>query len=89
MLKKENQELTLYYQLLEGEVSKLNYMMGDLQQRDDNLYRIIFESEPIPDEMRNAGVGGSDRYKEIKEKYAKTDRGYQIDKYLARLGSVD
>jgi len=68
MLKKENQELTLYYQLLEGEVSKLNHMMGDLQQRDDNLYRIIFETEPIPGEMRNAGVGGSDRYKEIKEK---------------------
>jgi hypothetical protein len=73
MLKKENHELTLYYQLLEGEVSKLNYMMGDLQQRDDNLYRIIFESEPIPDEMRNAGVGGSDRYKEIKEKGLKQE----------------
>jgi hypothetical protein len=73
MLKKENQELTLYYQLLEGEVSKLNYMMGDLQQRDDNLYRIIFESEPIPEEMRNAGVGGSDRYKEIKEKGLKQE----------------
>ncbi|MCR9014879.1 peptidoglycan DD-metalloendopeptidase family protein [Aquiflexum gelatinilyticum] len=73
MLKKENQELTLYYQLLEGEVNKLNHMMGDLQQRDDNLYRIIFESEPIPDEMRNAGVGGSDRYKEIKEKGLKQE----------------
>lgn len=73
MLKKENKELTLYYQLLEGEVSKLNYMMGDLQQRDDNLYRIIFESEPIPEEMRNAGVGGSDRYKEIKEKGLKQE----------------
>jgi murein DD-endopeptidase MepM/ murein hydrolase activator NlpD len=48
-------------------------MMGDLQQRDDNLYRIIFESEPIPEEMRNAGVGGSDRYKEIKEKGLKQE----------------
>jgi tetratricopeptide (TPR) repeat protein len=28
-------------------------------------------------------------YKEIKEKYPRTDRGYQIDKYLARLGSVE
>lgn len=73
MLKKENQELTLYYQLLEGEVTKLNHMMGDLQQRDDNLYRIIFETEPIPGEMRNAGIGGSDRYKEIKEKGLKQE----------------
>jgi hypothetical protein len=73
MLKKENKELTLYYQLLEGEVTKLNHMMGDLQQRDDNLYRIIFETEPIPSVMRNAGVGGSDRYKEIKEKGLKQE----------------
>lgn len=73
MLKKENKELTLYYQLLEEEVTKLNHMMGDLQQRDDNLYRIIFETEPIPGEMRNAGVGGSDRYKEIKEKGLKQE----------------
>ncbi|MCU0335816.1 MAG: tetratricopeptide repeat protein [Chitinophagaceae bacterium] len=28
-------------------------------------------------------------YKEIKEKYSRTDRGYQIDKYLARLGAVE
>jgi len=73
MLKKENRELTLYYRLLEGEVTKMNQMMVDLQQRDDNLYRIIFESEPVPGEMRNAGIGGSDRYKEIKEKGLKQE----------------
>ena len=28
-------------------------------------------------------------YKEIKEKYGRTDRGYQIDKYLAALGVVE
>lgn len=28
-------------------------------------------------------------YKEIKEKYGRTDRGYQVDKYLARLGVVE
>src|SRR4029079_3841694 len=27
--------------------------------------------------------------KEIKEKYSRTDRGYQIDKYLTRLGVVE
>jgi tetratricopeptide (TPR) repeat protein len=28
-------------------------------------------------------------YKEVKDKYGRTDRGYQIDKYLAALGVVD
>ncbi|RPA69641.1 M23 family metallopeptidase [Cyclobacteriaceae bacterium YHN15] len=68
MLKKENKELKLYYGFLEEEVGKMNQMLADLQQRDDNLYRIIFETEPIAPEIRQAGIGGSDRYREIREK---------------------
>jgi murein DD-endopeptidase MepM/ murein hydrolase activator NlpD len=68
ILKRENKELNLYYELLEQEVAQLNTMMVDLQERDDNLYRVIFESEPIPKSVRNAGFGGSDRFREIKEK---------------------
>jgi tetratricopeptide (TPR) repeat protein len=30
-----------------------------------------------------------DAYKQIKEKYPRSDRGYEIDKYLARLGVVE
>jgi murein DD-endopeptidase MepM/ murein hydrolase activator NlpD len=33
-----------------------------LQDRDDNIYRVIFEAEPIPSSMRRAGFGGTDRY---------------------------
>lgn len=68
LLQKENRELKLYYEFLEQEVGKMNQMLGDLQQRDDNLYRIIFESEPIAPEIRQAGIGGSDRYRDIREK---------------------
>lgn len=68
MLKKENRELKLYYSLLEEEVGKMNSMLADLQQRDDNLYRIIFESEPVAPEIRKAGIGGADRYRDIREK---------------------
>jgi len=68
MLKKENKELKLYYGFLEEEVGKMNQMLADLQQRDDNLYRIIFETQPIAPEIRQAGIGGSDRYREIREK---------------------
>jgi murein DD-endopeptidase MepM/ murein hydrolase activator NlpD len=68
LLKRENQELKLYYELMDQEVNRLNTMMADLQERDDNLYRVIFESEPIPSSVRKAGYGGADRFKEIKEK---------------------
>jgi murein DD-endopeptidase MepM/ murein hydrolase activator NlpD len=39
--------------------------MKDLQQRDDNIYRVIFEAEPIALEVRNAGFGGINRYKSL------------------------
>jgi murein DD-endopeptidase MepM/ murein hydrolase activator NlpD len=67
-LSNENKELKLYYSLMEEEVSKMNEMVADLQERDDNLYRVIFESEPVPASIRNAGFGGADRYRNIKDK---------------------
>ncbi|MFD2034548.1 M23 family metallopeptidase [Belliella marina] len=74
LLKKENKELKLYYQLMEEEVNIMGQMLSDLQQRDDNLYRVIFETEPIPSEIRNAGIGGSDRFREIKSKGLKQEQ---------------
>jgi murein DD-endopeptidase MepM/ murein hydrolase activator NlpD len=67
LLKKENQELKIYYDLLEKELGNLNSMMAALQKRDDNVYRVIFEADPIPESIRQAGTGGSERYKEILE----------------------
>lgn len=68
MLKKENEELRLYYDMMEKDVSRLNEMLTVLQDRDDNIYRIIFEAEPIPSTIRQAGIGGTERYKELLEK---------------------
>ncbi|MGY6558163.1 MAG: M23 family metallopeptidase [Nitritalea sp.] len=74
LLKKENKELTFYYEAMDDEIKRLSSMLEDLQQRDDNLYRVIFESEPIPSEVRKAGVGGADRYAEIRAKGLKQEK---------------
>lgn len=65
LLRKENEELRLHYELLAKEVSGINEMTASLQERDDNIYRTIFGVDPIPDEIRNAGFGGSNRYKNL------------------------
>ena len=67
LLKKENQELKIYYDLLDKELGNLDGMMAALQKRDDNVYRVIFEADPIPESIRQAGTGGSEKYKEILE----------------------
>lgn len=65
LLRKENEELRMYYDLLNKEVNNANEMLASLQERDDNIYRIIFGVEPIPEEIRKAGFGGANRYKEL------------------------
>lgn len=72
-LRKENEELRMYYDLLSKEVEDANQMLASLQDRDDNIYRIIFGVEPIPEEIRSAGFGGSNRYKDLVEKGLKRE----------------
>jgi len=67
-LEKENEELNYYYDLLQSEMGDVSRMLSSLQVRDDNVYRVIFEAEPIPASIRNAGVGGSNRYKKLTDK---------------------
>jgi murein DD-endopeptidase MepM/ murein hydrolase activator NlpD len=83
-LKKENEELRLYYDMMEKDVSRLNEMLAALQDRDDNIYRIIFEAEPIPSTIRQAGVGGTERYKELLEKGLRRE-----DLILSNLQKID
>ena len=64
-LKKENESLKLYYDLLQEDMEKLNATLDHLQIRDDEIYRTIFEVDPIDRTIRQAGVGGRERYQNI------------------------
>jgi murein DD-endopeptidase MepM/ murein hydrolase activator NlpD len=67
LLKKENRELLFYYDVVSRELNTMGEMMDFLRERDDNIYRVIFEADPIPESIRRAGVGGSERYRQIRE----------------------
>ena len=62
-------DLETQYSDLSRELDKMTTVLKDLQHRDDNIYRVITESEPIPNSIRELGTGGSKRYEEF-EKYA-------------------
>jgi murein DD-endopeptidase MepM/ murein hydrolase activator NlpD len=68
MLKNEVNELKYYFSKLNDEVETLNKTLADLEHRDDNIYRVVLGAEPIDKSVRDAGVGGVDRYEDIKEK---------------------
>ncbi len=88
LLKRENNQLKAQYNLLDKRMDQVADVLDDIQRRDDEIYRIIFEAEPIPREIRKAGFGGVNRYKKldgfknselIKESASKLD---QITKQL-------
>lgn len=72
MLKREIEALQLQYGLLNKKMEQVQVVLNDLQDRDDNIYRVIFEAEPLPRSIRQAGFGGSDRYN-VFNNYENTD----------------
>ncbi len=65
LLKKENQELHFQYQILNSRLEKIDQMLSVLEEKDDNIYRVIFEAEPISPSIREAGVGGVEKYSDL------------------------
>lgn len=64
-LKREIEQLTIQYEMMNKDMENVEKILGNLEQTDDNLYRTIFEAEPIPASLRNGGLGGVNRYKEL------------------------
>ena len=68
MLKNQVKELEFYYSSLNKDVEEHRRILNNIEHRDDNIYRVVLGAEPIDKSVRDAGVGGVDRYADIKEK---------------------
>ena len=66
LLRKENRLLQTHYDMLMMELNQANDVLEDLQLRDQNLYRAIFNADSIPMSIRKSGFGGSNRYEHLK-----------------------
>lgn len=64
-LKREIEQMTLQYELMNREMENVEKVLSHLEETDDNLYRTIFEAEPVPSSYRKGGIGGSNRYVEL------------------------
>ena len=64
-MKRELENMVIQYDLMNGKLNNLTDVLSDIEKRDDEIYRSIFEAGPIPDEVRTAGFGGANRYKNL------------------------
>ena len=61
----EINHLVNQYEIVDNKMSKIELVLDDIQKRDDNIYRTIFEADPIPTSIRKQGFGGINRYNEL------------------------
>ena len=52
--------------LMEEKVEDMSGALGELTERDESIYRNIFGAEPYPEHLRNPGIGGADRYGDLR-----------------------
>ena len=64
-LARELQNMQLQYDLLNKKIDEAETVLANLEERDNAIYRLYFEANPIPEEQRKAGFGGINRYKQL------------------------
>lgn len=88
MLRRENAFLKNQYELLNKDLERVERVLADIENRDDNIYRTIFEAEPIAESVRQVGVGGINRYNYLSGYPVSDlviDTRYQLDRLEKRL----
>jgi murein DD-endopeptidase MepM/ murein hydrolase activator NlpD len=56
LMRQENEEYKDNYKLLKERITQLELQMDELENRDNNVYRSIFEATPIPDSARTKDI---------------------------------
>jgi len=64
-LRRENKQLLVQYEIMNKKLESIDKVSADLQYTDDKIYRVIFEMDPIPKSIREAGIGGVNRYEDL------------------------
>lgn len=64
-LQRELENMQLQYAILNKKMDQIQRVLANVEERDNHIYRLYFEANPIPEEQRRAGFGGINRYKNL------------------------
>lgn len=84
ILKAELSAMRDQYAVLEQEVEVLNDVLQNLHYRDGNIYRVMFEANPIDEDVWKAGSGGVNKYRFL-DKYETGDLIKDVSKKVDKL----
>jgi murein DD-endopeptidase MepM/ murein hydrolase activator NlpD len=84
-LKNQLADYEIQVKLLEKKSLDMQSKLDDLSSMDDNVYREIFGADPISNDIRKAGTGGSNKYISLDQ----LRDGEKIKKLHQRLDNMD
>lgn len=82
-LRRENEELHATWKELDQRISQSQERLSQVEQEDDNHYRVLLNMEKLPENIRNGGSGG--QYDKNAEDLNRHDFSRQTASALARL----
>ena len=83
---KENQSLRQEISVFNKDLNLILEVLNDIQNKDDNIYRAIFEADPYPDHKRKLGTGGNP----IKfKKYENIEYGELVVEIVQKLELIE
>ena len=62
---RELEYMKLKYEILNDRLNDMEALVTDMEQRDNDLYRVMFEADPIPSQVRRSGFTDADRYADM------------------------
>lgn len=62
MQARELEYMKLQYEILSDKLDNMELLLTDMEERDNNLYRVMFDADPIPASVRRSGFSDVDRY---------------------------
>jgi murein DD-endopeptidase MepM/ murein hydrolase activator NlpD len=71
-LEREVDNLKAVNTRMQDELDLATKVLDDIEARDEKIYRVLLNADKFPDEVRNMGTGGSDKYKNL-EGYEASD----------------
>lgn len=63
--KREIENMQFQYEILNKRMENIVDVLENIEERDNNIYRVYFEANPISKEQRKSGFGGINRYKNL------------------------
>ena len=66
LLQNEIDNIKIHYSSVSDQIVQLDKVLNNIQERDANVHRILLGIEPIDDAVWNGGIGGHDKYQDLR-----------------------